>query len=87
MNLNEIKKLAIEIMVDCCVDEGEPSYFIDHNDLMEVITSNEEMTDDEIVELSELVTEIDLEKLNEELIDEVEAELINIACCRAEYAI
>lgn len=85
MNKNEIKKLAIEIMVDVCVDEGEPSYFIDHNDVVEVITSNEEMTDDEVVELSELVSEIDLEKLNEELIDEIESELINIACCKAEY--
>ena len=86
MNKTEIKNLAIEIMVDVATQEGEYLYFIDHDEVIECITANKEMTEEEVVELSKLVREFDLEKLNEELLSEIEDEFIFINDCICEYS-
>ena len=75
MNQNEMENLAVEIIEDICLQEGEPTYVLDHNDLKDYFDGN--VDDDVFAEVVELIPQVDIDKFNERLIPELEEAMVN----------
>lgn len=85
MNQNEFENYAIDVLVELAVDEGEMFYIIDHDDFKDYFDGNVEP--EEFAEIVELIPNVDLDKFNERLVEEMEQGFINSAVCRAEYSL
>lgn len=75
MNKTEFENFAIEMLVELAVDENEPFYIIDHDDLKDYFDGNVEP--EEFAEIVEIIPNIDVDKFNDRLIREMEDGLVN----------
>lgn len=83
MNQKEFEKYAIEMLVELAVDENEPFYIINHDDLKDYFDGNVEP--EEFAEIIELIPNVDIDKFNDKLIPAIEDGLVNRMVLRAEY--
>ena len=83
MNQIEFEKFALEMLISIAIDEKEPFYIIDHDDLKDYFDGNVE--EEEFAEIVELIPNVDITTFNDKLIPAMEEELVNMMVLRAEY--
>lgn len=83
MNQIEFEKFALEMLISIAIDEKEPFYIIDHDDLKDYFEGN--VSQEGLDEIVELIPNVDIEKFNDRVIPEMEEELVNMMVLRAEY--